>query len=227
MKNTRGHYRDRATHTHTRYDGELGARAIAQVEAKIPGGTPGSGGLTAEQLARLLPNLPAEGSRDGKIAKFLGDVLTWIVDPDSTETLNNLADRLGADEQKLENFIQTVNNYFAGHGEGDVTAQEIAHLFSLLDEYNPVIDDIRSTLGLVSELGEPTRLIEDYEDQTTFLSNAAVPSTLPKIEYLTAYLDSGRQDAVLFAVGESPLDNETIGFKLHYFNNVVTVEARD
>ena len=184
----------RATHTNTRYDGELGTAALEQV------GRTGGAGITADQVARLLPALPAASDRDGKVAKFIGDVLTWIVSPDNTETLNNLADRLGADEQKLENFIQTVNNYFSGHGEGDVTAQEIAHLFALLDEYNPVIDDIRSTLGLVSELGEPTRLIQGYDDQTTFLSNAAVPSTLPKIEYKLSPIGAEDDDDILVQV---------------------------
>ena len=206
----------RETHTHTRYDGELGAAALAQVDARSTGA-----GITADQVARLLPALPAEGERNAKIAKFVGNVLTWLVDP-AGEDITALADRLSTDETKLNNFIQTVNNYFKGQGEGDVTADQIAYLFALLDEYNPVIDDIRSTLGLVSELGEPTRLIEAYEDQTTFLSNAAVPSTLPKIEYLTAYLDSGRQDALLYAVGESTLNNETIGFNYTTLNNVVT-----
>ena len=36
-----------------------------------------SGGLSAAYLARLLPALPARGSRNNKIAKFIGDDLRW------------------------------------------------------------------------------------------------------------------------------------------------------
>ena len=37
----------------------------------------GSGSLTPEQLARLLPNLPAAGHRDGRVPRFDGEVLSW------------------------------------------------------------------------------------------------------------------------------------------------------
>ena len=121
---------------------------------------------------------------------------------DAFGEISDNRDRLTADETKLENFINTVNEYFQGHGEGDVTADQIALLFSLLDEYNPVVDEIRSTLGLVTETFPPERMIQGYSDQTTFLSNAAVPSTLPKIEYKINYLNQGRQDAVLASSGE-------------------------
>ena len=36
-----------------------------------------SAGITAAQIARLLPTLPSSGSRDGKIPKFNGDDLEW------------------------------------------------------------------------------------------------------------------------------------------------------
>lgn len=121
---------------------------------------------------------------------------------DAFGEISDNRDRLTADETKLENFINTVNEYFQGHGEGDVTADQIALLFSLLDEYNPVVDEIRSTLGLVTETFPPERMIQGYSDQTTFLSNAAVPATLPKIEYKINYLNQGRQDAVLASSGE-------------------------
>jgi len=41
------------------------------------GGAPGAG-LTTAQLARLLPTPPARGERDGKIAEWVNDVLTWV-----------------------------------------------------------------------------------------------------------------------------------------------------
>ena len=102
---------------------------------------------------------------------------------DAFDDINTNRAKIAEDETKLENFIQTVNNYFNGRGEGDVTATEIAHLFALLDEYNPVVDEIRSTLGLVSELGEPRRLIQDFDDQVTLISNADVPSEAPIFQY--------------------------------------------
>ena len=37
-------------------------------------------GATAAQVARLLPTLPATGSRDGRIAKFSGNTLQWAID---------------------------------------------------------------------------------------------------------------------------------------------------
>ena len=205
----------RETHTHTRYDGELGKAALEQIVARIP---PGSG-LTEDQLARLLPAFPAENERNGKTVRFVQNVLTWMVDPEG-EQISGLADRLKADETKLENFIDTVNNYFSGQGEGDVTSDQIAHLFALLDEYNPVIDEIRSTLGLVGELGEPTRLVQEYADQTTFLSHATVPSTLPKIEYITHYIGTSRQDALLSATGESTHEDESVSFNYTDLNHV-------
>lgn len=204
----------RETHTHTRYEGEIGKVALAQVQAIIPSGGPGGTELTSAQIALinlLLENLPAEGQRNRKFPIFVENAIQWIVNPDNAQAVKDLADRLSTDEAKLENFIQTVNNYFDGHGEGDVTAQEIAHLFALLDEYNPEIDEIRSTLGLVGELGEPTRLVQEYADQTTFLSNANVPSTLPKIEYKTQIIGAvDDADAIVVAVnGESANINYT------------------
>jgi len=38
------------------------------------------GGISADQAARLLPAFPDAGSRNDKVAKFDGDVLTWEVD---------------------------------------------------------------------------------------------------------------------------------------------------
>ena len=37
-------------------------------------------GITSSQIARLLPELPAEGSRDNKVPKFSGDTLGWEED---------------------------------------------------------------------------------------------------------------------------------------------------
>ena len=37
-----------------------------------------TGNFTQADILRLLPTLPAEGSRNGKIAKFVADVLTWV-----------------------------------------------------------------------------------------------------------------------------------------------------
>lgn len=43
-----------------------------------PEGDTGLAGLTPEVLARLLPTLPATGSRDGKVVEFKGDTLEWV-----------------------------------------------------------------------------------------------------------------------------------------------------
>lgn len=102
---------------------------------------------------------------------------------DAFDDINTNRVKIAEDETKLENFIQAVNNYFNGQGEGDVTAQQIAHLFALLDEYNPVVDEIRSTLGLVSETQPAQRLIQEYEDQATLISNADVPTELPAFQH--------------------------------------------
>ena len=55
---------ERAATHHTRFDGDLGGRALTAVEA----------------VTRGLPEFPAEGSRDNKIPKFDGDVLGWEPD---------------------------------------------------------------------------------------------------------------------------------------------------
>ena len=197
----------RTTHTHTRYDGELGEVALAQVDKKIPTGT-GSGQLTDEQLAmlgriiELLGTVPAAGDRDGKIAKFASDVLEWIIDPYPDE-LTALSERLGADEVKLEGFIKAVNNYFNGSGQGDVTHDQVAYLFALLDEYNPVIDEIRSTIGLVRETGEPRRLIQEYVNQKPIITHADAPEALPEFEYnfLELLSNSGVLEEYLIFIG--------------------------
>ena len=132
---------------------------------------------------------------------------------DAFDDINTNRSKIAEDETKLENFIQTVNNYFNGQGEGDVTAQEIAHLFALLDEYNPVIDDIRSTLGLVSETQPAQRLIQAFEDQTTLISNADPPATLPKLKH--RILDLADDNPMIYVSGEDTI------FSVRTYNSII------
>ena len=65
---------------------------------KLGGGPRGAegaaGSITADQQSRLLPSLPASGSRDNKIAKFNGNDLEWITDLGGVQITQSAYDAL-------------------------------------------------------------------------------------------------------------------------------------
>lgn len=63
----------------------------------------GGGGLTPAQLARLLPTLPAEGSRDNKVPKFAGNTLGW--EEDSGQTASQVTAAILTDAPKAPRLI--------------------------------------------------------------------------------------------------------------------------
>ncbi|MYD95098.1 MAG: hypothetical protein F4Y02_15730, partial [Chloroflexi bacterium] len=81
-----------------RYELEVGTDGAATWQTASDGG---GEGLTDAERARLLPELPSEGSRDNKVPKFDGDTLGWEVDATA-------AGGTGLDEAAVDGRIDTL-----------------------------------------------------------------------------------------------------------------------
>ncbi len=81
-----------------RYELEVGTDGAATWQTASDGG---GEGLTDAERARLLPELPSEGSRDNKVPKFNGDTLGWEVDATA-------AGGTGLDEAAVDGRINTL-----------------------------------------------------------------------------------------------------------------------
>ena len=76
---------------------------------KLGGGQRGqegaAGSITAVQQARLLPTLPASGSRDNRIPKFNGDTLGWETDLGGVQITQTAYDALTTKDANIVYYI--------------------------------------------------------------------------------------------------------------------------